>query len=160
MLFFPLWTLTGKHKATHIGADWSITKWTSCSKNQTLALGYSSKQKWPVLNRKQAKQMQSSVTIRRENTDAEEGKHSKGKPTFKQLHRHWTHKLNEALTGYRISIWVWEWAKRCVLKTQGSMQTNLKMEIKPLQTTVSPFLDMVKNLTFSGKTVVYIMERT
>lgn len=28
------------------------------------------------------------------------------------------------------------------------------------QTTVSPFLDMVKNLTFSGKTVVYIMERT
>lgn len=37
------------------------------------------------------------------------------------------------------------------LRTQGSMQIKLKIEIKPLQTTISPSLDMVKNLTLSDK---------
>lgn len=59
--------------------------------------------------------------------------------------------LNEALTGYTVPIWVWGWVKLFVILTQGNMQTKLKMEIKSLQTTVSPSSDMVKNLTFNAK---------
>lgn len=151
-IFFPLGTLTGKRKATHLWADGSITKLTTCSKNQTLAAGYSSEQEWSWLNREKVKQMRSSVTIKRDNTDAREKKKSpKGKLTFKQLHRHWTHKLNGALTGYTISIQVWGRVKLFVLETQRNLQTKLKMEAKPLQTIVSPSSDMVKNLTFNDK---------
>ena len=94
--------------------------------------------------------MQSSVTIRGR-THAEEEQNSKGKPTFQQLPGHESHKLNEALTSCPISIWVWGWVKLFVLKTRGNMQTKLKMDIKSWQTTISPSLDVVKNLTFSDK---------
>ena len=103
--------------------------------------------------------MQSSVTIKRDNTDAGE-KYSKGKSTFKQRHRHWTHKLNEALTGYTIPIWVWGWVKLFVILTQGNMQTKLKMEIKSLQTTVSPssiwlriWPSMLNSCLYHGKNI-------